>query len=86
MIIFSFEGEQLLVGALLDDASVVEDDDLVGIADGGEAVGNDESGAPLHDAVHAALDELLGTGVDGGGCLVEDKDGWVGNGSTGNSQ
>ncbi len=28
LIIFSFEGEQLLVSALLDDASVVEDDDL----------------------------------------------------------
>ena len=37
------------MGALLDDASVVEDDDLVGITDGGEAMGDDKGGAPLHD-------------------------------------
>ena len=41
------------MGALLDDAPVVEDDDLVGITDGGEAMGDDKGGAPLHDGVHA---------------------------------
>ena len=74
------------MGALLDDAPVVEDDDLVGITDGGEAMGDDKGGAPLHDGVHASLYELLGTGVDTGGCLVEDEDGGIGNGGTGNGK
>lgn len=30
------------MGAVLNDAAVVEDDNLVGIAHGGEAVGNDK--------------------------------------------
>lgn len=37
-------GEQVGVGALLDDAAVVEDEDEVGVADGGQAVGDDERG------------------------------------------
>lgn len=74
------------MGALLDDVTVVEDDDLVGIADGTEAVGNDEGGASLHDGVHTSLYQLFGTGVDTGGRLVEDQDGGIGNGSTGNGK
>ena len=74
------------MGALLDDAPVVEDDDLVGITDGGEAVGDDKGGAPLHDGVHASLYHLLGTGVDTGGCLVENEDGGIGYGSTGDGK
>ena len=76
----------MVVGALLDDATVVEDDDLVGITDSREAMGDDESGASLHDGVHAPLYELFGTGVYRGCCLVENEDGGIGNGSAGNSQ
>ena len=36
------EGEQVVVLALLDDAAVLEHDDAVGVADGREAVGDDE--------------------------------------------
>lgn len=43
------------MGALLEDMPVVEDDNLVGIADRAETVGNDEGGASLHDGVHATL-------------------------------
>ena len=52
------------MGALLDDAPVVEDDDLVGIADSAETVGNDEGGAAPHNGVHTALHELLGARVN----------------------
>lgn len=72
------------MGALLDDVTVVEDDDLVGITDGTQTVGDDEGGAPLHEGVHATLHHLLGTGVDTGGRLVENEDGGIADGGTGN--
>ena len=74
------------MGALLDDVTVVEDDDLVGITDGGEAVGDDEGGAPLHDGVHALLHQLLSAGVDRGGRLVKDEDGGIGDSGTGDGK
>ena len=40
--------EQLQVRAALDDLPLVDDQDLVGVADGGEAVGDDEAGPPGH--------------------------------------
>src|SRR6266481_3998164 len=42
--------EQFDVGALLRDAAIFQDDDLVGIADGAEAVSNGDHGAPIHEA------------------------------------
>ncbi len=38
-------GEELVVGAAFDDVAVVEHKDHVGVADGGEAMGDDEAGA-----------------------------------------
>ena len=47
LVILALEGKELFVGTLFDDTSVVEDDDLVGIADGAEAVGDDKGGSAL---------------------------------------
>src|SRR6476659_5600833 len=59
-------GHQLVVGAAFEDTAFFQDQDLVGVADGGEAVGDDEAGpageelgeGPLHadfgERVHAA--------------------------------
>ena len=41
-------GDQLVVAALFDDLAVVHDEDRVGVADGREAVGDDEGRAALH--------------------------------------
>ena len=41
-------GEEFGMSAVLDDMTVVEDDDLVGITNRRETVGNDEGCAPLH--------------------------------------
>src|SRR3990172_2519821 len=72
-------GCELLVVADLGDAASVEDDDEVGHADGGEAVG-DQDGDAVGIAVTAsrgggvALEEgMLGLGIEGGGGLVEDQ-------------
>ncbi len=58
--------------------SLLDDEDLVGAADGGEAVGDDEGGAALHEVVQAVLDEGFGFGVEGAGGFVEDEDAGVG--------
>lgn len=50
--------------AFFDDLSVVEDDDFVGAADGGEAVGDDEDGALAGDVVDGFLDIEFGFGVE----------------------
>ena len=71
------EGEEVVVLAALDDAAVVEYEDLVGAADGRKAVGDGEDGAAAHGFVEGVLDGALGFGVEGAGGFVEDEDGRV---------
>jgi len=52
--------DELLVPAALDDAALVEDDDAVRIADGGEAVRDDERRAPLLEVAETVEDEVFG--------------------------
>ena len=54
--------------------AAVHHQDLVGTADGREAVGDDDGGALAHQLGDGVLDELFGLGVDAGGRLVEDED------------
>ena len=63
--------------AAFDDVAVVEYDDLVGVANGREAVGDDDAGASLHEFGEGLLDGLLAFGVEGGGGFVENEDGRV---------
>ncbi len=63
--------------AVFFELSVFEDEDAVGVADGGEAVGDDDGGAPDDDLFEGALDEGFGLVIDGGGGFVEDQDGRV---------
>ena len=46
---------QLLVGALLHDVAPVHDEDIVRVLDGGEPVGDDETGLVLHQFDHGGL-------------------------------
>ena len=43
--------QQVLVGAVFHHVTIIQDDDLIGVAHGGEAVGDDQSGAAFHEAV-----------------------------------
>ena len=63
--------------AAFDDLSVVEDEDLVGVADGRQPVGYDKAGALLQEAVEGLLDEFLCGVVDAGGGFVEEEDGGI---------
>jgi len=58
----------------LDDVAVVHDQDQIGVLDRGQAVGDDEAGAPLHQILHAFLDQDLSAGVDRRGRLIQDQD------------
>src|SRR5690606_7317829 len=69
-------GEQRLMRAALDDAAVIDHDNLVGIDDRREPVRDDERGAVARDSVESDLDLPLGVAVEGGGRLVEDEDRW----------
>ena len=64
LVIAALLGNEVVVRAALDDAALFQDHDAVCVADSGEAVGDDEAGAAVHQAVHAALHQSLGAGVD----------------------
>ena len=65
-------GEELLVGALFAEASLVHDEDGIGALDGGEAMGDDDTGSAGDHAGEGGFDAQLGFGVDGAGGFVED--------------
>ena len=73
----AFDGVEFGVGSRLDDAALVDDEDAVGVADGGEAVGDEEGGSSLHEGFEGLLDETLALGIEGAGGFVEDEDGRV---------
>src|SRR5262249_1264606 len=58
------EVHQLAVRAALDDASLVEHEDLIGVANRGEAMRDDERGAPAHQGMEAVLDQRLAFAVE----------------------
>src|SRR5271165_6319411 len=74
----SAEGIQRLVCTAFDDVSAFDDEDLIGAADGREAVRDHEGGAALHEEAESFLDHGFGFGVERRGRLVEDEDARVG--------
>ena len=54
-------GHQLGVRADVDDAAVIDDDDAVGLQHRGEAVGDDDGRAPLHQALERLLAKTRAT-------------------------
>src|SRR5689334_2003601 len=64
-------GDELIVGAALDDVAVVEHDDLVRHADGREPVRDDDRDLVVRELAEALEDLDLGLGVHRRGGLVE---------------
>ena len=60
--------------ASLDDAAVVEDDDVVGVLHRRHAVRDDQHRPPLPDLAQRAQDPLLGLRIDGAQGVVEEED------------
>ena len=71
-------GQQLLVTAHLLDVAVLHIQDHVRVPDGGQPVGDDKAGAPLHQLRHGLLDQDLRVDVHIAGGLVQDQDLGVG--------
>src|SRR5918997_2988018 len=67
-------GQELLVGAGLDDAAVFDHEDPVHAANQPELVGYDEGGASLRERAPALLHGARGLGVEAGLGLVQDQD------------
>src|SRR6266508_1157546 len=66
--------QQLGVGAALDQAAVVQHQDLVGGQHRRQPVGDRDRGPPGKQRLEGRLDELLGDGVQVGGGLVQQQD------------
>ena len=62
------------MGSPFHDAALVDNQDLIRLGDGGEAVGNDEARAPLHQLPEGLLDVDFGPSVHGAGGFVQDQD------------
>ncbi len=60
--------------ARLQQAAMIHDQDAVGAADGGKAMGDDHAGAVGQGCGQGLLDQHLGFGVDTGGGLVQHQD------------
>ena len=60
--------------ALLDNALVGQDEDLVRVADGGQAVRDGERRSSLHQLFERLLHEVFGLVVQRAGRFVEDQD------------
>lgn len=71
--------------ALFDDIAVFHYQDDISTLDGGKAVGYDKAGAAFHHRGKGILDLDLGTGIDGGCCLVEDQHGRQAQHNSGNA-
>src|SRR5579859_2950064 len=70
--------QQFVVAALVDQFAAFQDEDGIGAANLRQAMGNQQRGAALQDAVYGLLDFVLGGAVDGAGRVVEHQDARVG--------
>ncbi len=65
------------MSARLDDLAAAEDENEVGLPDGGEPVGDGDGGAALLGALQGLLHNLLALCVQGRGGLIQQQDGRV---------
>ena len=61
------------MGTSLNDPSVFQNHDSITVTDSGQSVGNNKYGTPFHQVIHTLLDNTLCTGIDAGGCLVQEQ-------------
>ena len=68
---------QLLVGTAFGDVLIIDDDDLVGVPDGGQPVGDGDGGTVFRQLLQTLLDVALAFIIKGAGGLVQDQDGRI---------
>ena len=65
---------------------LVEHGNPVGVPDGRDAVGNENSGAPLHQFAEMVEDLVFRVGVDAGERVIEDEDARAAQNGSGNGR
>src|SRR6266498_2048174 len=70
--------QQLSVCTLFDNLAVLDDDDVICIANRGQAMSNDKTGSTFHQTQQCFLDARFGACVHAGGGFVEDENARVG--------
>ena len=73
LIIFSLGCDQFVMSTSFNNASLLHYHDTVGVFDSGETMGDDEGGPSFHQGVHTCLHQFFGTGINGGGSLIQDQ-------------
>src|SRR5580700_7232532 len=74
IVIATVQSIKFFVGAAFDNPSLFDDQDLIGSADGGKAMRDDEGGSPLHQVGKTLLDQLLRLGVKTRSGFVKNED------------
>ena len=77
---------QIVVAALLDDASFVKDNDDIGIFDSGQTVSDDDGGFVVHKFVQSILHQIFRNGIKCAGGFIKDKDGGIFQNGTGDGK
>ena len=75
--VVAVEGKKFFMAAAFHNLSFVQHTDFISIADGGQAVGNSDGGAVLHQVLQRLLHHLFRFRVEGGGRFVQNQDGRV---------
>ena len=78
LVVLALLRDQLVMRATLDDVAMVEHHDHVGVAHGGQAVGDDEDRTSLHQVIHTSLHNLFSASINRGRGLVKDQRGRIG--------
>ena len=69
--------EELFVCAAFFERAIFEDDDLIGVSNGGESVGDDHRRTIFSDVFEGTLDRGLCLVINGRGCFIEQEDGGI---------
>ena len=69
--------EELFVCAAFFERAIFEDDDLIGVSNGGESVGDDHRRTIFCDVFEGTLDRGLCLVINGRGCFIEQEDGGI---------
>ena len=73
VVVETFVSQETVVGALLNDLTILEDENFISLLNGGEAVGNDQAGPTFHQSTHGLLDTEFQPGINRGGCLIQNQ-------------
>ena len=69
--------EQFLMRALFDNAGLVDNNNAIGMLNGGQAMGDDQSGAAARQLGQRLLNGQFGGGIERGCGFIQNQDGWV---------